>query len=1115
MSKKAGVLVVCWFAIGVGFWGCVSSEQRANSNEQVSDNNMQAQGYDAWEEGQRVEVFPQLGHTTGVLSVAFSSDGKYALSGGSFNGIIKLWDITTGREIRIYEGHTNGVTSIAINHDGTSFLSGSYDGTIKLWDMLTGSEIRTFSGYDVNVNCVRISPDGKYAISGGSLGTIKLWDIASGEIIIPLRHSEHILSVAFSPDGRYALSGSSDGTIKLWDIEHILEMCYIDIRYAWDTSKEIYTFEGHKGRINSIIISHDGKYVFSGSNDGTLIQWDITTGQSIRTFEGHTKYVASVAISSDGKFVFGSGDESIKLWDIATGCLINTFGEHTGGAIAISPDGKSILSVSEHSLKLWDIATGCFIRSFEWYTEWVSSIIISPNGEYVTSSSWEKTLKLWDITTGQLIKTFGEHRENVFSIAFSPDGKYVFSSFYNEIKQWDITTGHEIRTIAGHNRTIRNVTISPDGKYALTSSHELVNATLWDISSGCEIITFYWQFYGPRDIPQQIAFSHDGKTVFSTYYNEIKQWETFTGLEIKTFSGHTNSIYAIAISPDGKYMLSSAGDGIRQWDIATGTEIRIFEKDHTSYITSVIINHDGKYALSSSGDKTIKLWDTETGQEIRTFSGHTHSVNSVTFTPDGNRILSGSADGTIRLWDIATGKEIASFISFTDGEWIVIAPDGYYNSSPKGDQYLNVRIENNVYGMDQFAKTFYRPDVVERRLQGLPDPEGFRPEVRIQTASVPPDLRVTAGEVDPDTRQVVLSITATDDIRRISDVQIIVNGRLVGGEELMNVSSTNIEARNTRLVASSEDRQYVFTVILQLDPGLNRIEIVAANDLNYGLGLLTIGIQQTDAPPKGDLWLLAIGVNDYADNPLYQDLKNAVSDADNIIEAFEAQAGNRILRYDVNDTRNIIKALDVQAGGGRRFDNVHTLKIINDEATKQNILGNINDFFEQAGRNDVVALYVSAHGKTENGVYYFFPSDTVFNEQGEFDTDSVISRTELTDALDIPGRKIIMLDTCESGGVDSNQLVHTLRNRSTVIFTASQKDEDAFEAGRFYDGGFFTIGMTEGLKGEAAENGVVMISTLEEYVVDRVSQMSRNRQRPATFVPDGYYKEEFVISVVE
>jgi len=193
---------------------------------------------------------------------------------------------------------------------------------------------------------------------------------------------------------------------------------------------------------------------------------------------------------------------------------------------------------------------------------------------------------------------------------------------------------------------------------------------------------------------------------------------------------------------------------------------------------------------------------------------------------------------------------------------------------------------------------------------------------------------------------------------------------------------------------------------------------------------------------------------------------------------------------------------------------VHTLCIADDEKitpTRQNILANL-DFLKKAKPNDLVVLFVAAHGKTEDGIYYFLPSDTVFTGKDKFDINTAVNIGDLTQALDIPGRKLVMLDTCESGGVDNNRLIHNLRNRSTVIFTASQEDQNARE-NALYGGGFFTSEITDGLNGMAAEKGTVLIEKLGTYVIERVSKISKDKQKPVKLIPDGY--KDYVISVVE
>jgi len=114
---------------------------------------------------QDVAVFPQLGHSDYINSVAFTPDGMQFLL-GSDDGTIKLWDINSGKVIRTFSGHSDSVASVAFSPDGKYVLSGSDDRTVKLWDVSSGLEIRTFSGHTDSVVSVVYSPDGKYILSG-------------------------------------------------------------------------------------------------------------------------------------------------------------------------------------------------------------------------------------------------------------------------------------------------------------------------------------------------------------------------------------------------------------------------------------------------------------------------------------------------------------------------------------------------------------------------------------------------------------------------------------------------------------------------------------------------------------------------------------------------------------------------------------------------------------------------------------------------------------------------------------------------------------------------------------------------------------------------------------
>jgi WD40 repeat protein len=141
-----------------------------------------------WDVASGREVRTLTGHTSDVRSVAFSPDGRLLASGSCgqpltqspwcAQGEIKLWDVASGREVRTLTGHTSSVLSVAFSPDGRLLASGSRDKTIKLWEVATGSEVRSLKGHTSDVRSVAFRPDGRLLASGSDDETIKLWDIS-------------------------------------------------------------------------------------------------------------------------------------------------------------------------------------------------------------------------------------------------------------------------------------------------------------------------------------------------------------------------------------------------------------------------------------------------------------------------------------------------------------------------------------------------------------------------------------------------------------------------------------------------------------------------------------------------------------------------------------------------------------------------------------------------------------------------------------------------------------------------------------------------------------------------------------------------------------------------
>jgi FOG: WD40 repeat len=266
-----------------------------------------------------------------VKSLAISPDGQILVSGSDDN-TIKIWQLSTGQELRTLEGD-GWIKSLAISPDGQILVSSSHTvvrssyfnfesytvvmgsdyniiNTIKIRQLSTGQELRTMKG-DRLINSLTISPDGQTVVSVSDDKTIKIWQLSTGQELRTMKGDGSINSLAISPDGQILASSHTvmgsmgclfDTTIKIWQLSTGVELRTLTVDFELD--------------IISLAISPDGQTLVIGG-DATITIWDLSTGQELGTLTGHSDSVNSVAISPDGQtLVSGSADNTIMIWRV-------------------------------------------------------------------------------------------------------------------------------------------------------------------------------------------------------------------------------------------------------------------------------------------------------------------------------------------------------------------------------------------------------------------------------------------------------------------------------------------------------------------------------------------------------------------------------------------------------------------------------------------------------------------------------------------------------------------------------------------------------------------------------------------------------------------------------
>jgi WD40 repeat protein len=441
-----------------------------------------------------------------------------------------LLDPATGNVKGTIELGDDIILDCDFSGDGSRLAFAGDSGRITIWSVPNGSPIQTLRTSDRRCQGVRFSPDGRDLASLGP-SNIKVWDALTGEHRFLIRGASQCL--AYSPDGGRLAAAGDGSTIRFWDARH-------------EQGALI-----HKGQDSSYgaAFSPDGLLVARSS--GVLL--DATTGIAVRTF---------VPRSGDdwSAFVFHPAPSPMRLLASSSRKPV--------------PDGSQPPPNAPSDLVLLDVATGRELDRVGGIPG-SSFLRFSPDGQWLAARHLTTALDdsgavtVLATTTWKPVFTAPEQGHARCNFAFAPDSHQLAVSREGHVVVLELPSGREQRRLGPFQGSAGAVAWSPDGRWISAAPNPRAPAVrlirLWDSETGSEARTM--PLTAGESI-QALSFSPDGRRLASAGFDDqIRIWDTESGLELLTLAGHEHWIWAMSFSPDGRRIVSTSGDTtVRIWD---------------------------------------------------------------------------------------------------------------------------------------------------------------------------------------------------------------------------------------------------------------------------------------------------------------------------------------------------------------------------------------------------------------------------------------------------------------------------------------------------------------------------------------------------------------------
>ena len=500
----------------------------------------------------------------------------------------------------------------------------SWLGAVSLKELET-SGVASFQ-HAGSVSEIVCHPDGVHVLSSARDQCVRLWEIESGKLVrrYTVPGCSDMWGIRFLKKGKEFLAASSSNDVFRFEVE---------------TGKVLQRYS-HSGTAYRLAVLPDEKSFVGTDGKNTAVLWETATGKKLRTFSGHTKDVYTAIVVNGGKtLITGSEDKSIKQWNIETGECLKTITDKPAYGdvftLAVSPDKKRFAMVCDGGhARVFDSTT---LKEI-WKTklgEEGEVVVWAPDDSLIASTSDDGNLYLFHPKTGKVVKKIKTVQKSHTPITFTNDSKFIISGGDSILHIHNVETGERVEPGMGYPdnyESYDHLAVGPVGSRIYVS-----NGSSWQVLDR-ENPEASRKFTENQTVTS-MALSNDGDFIAIGFERgQIKVLDTM-GFELFSSMSDKGSVNGLAFLPDGKRLVAGGGNNrVTLWAIEGGKRLQNFD-GHTDDVVALALSNDGEMLMTLSKDRSIRSWSVTAGEEQAMFKPAKDRPGGIAYLDDGRSLV--------------------------------------------------------------------------------------------------------------------------------------------------------------------------------------------------------------------------------------------------------------------------------------------------------------------------------------------------------------------------------------------------------------------------------------------------------------------------------------------